>query len=116
MFVALDCYDAHGRNSLRDAIGETAKKTILLERDLDGSFAVFGPIISPIVGVAAGGAVNIVFMESFQKGGRAQCLEISRKHVTDVNPQNSCWVPECVYVLCDAKDITAMGGMMERDE
>jgi len=34
----------------------------------------------------------------------------------DVNPQNSHWAPECVYVLCDGKDITAIGGMMERDD
>ena len=34
----------------------------------------------------------------------------------DVNPLDSRWAPECVYVLCDAKDITAMGGMMERDD
>ena len=34
----------------------------------------------------------------------------------DVNPLDSRWAPECVYVLCDAKDITAMGGMMEREE
>ena len=34
----------------------------------------------------------------------------------NVNPQNSHWAPECVYVLCDGKDITAIGGMMERDD
>ena len=34
----------------------------------------------------------------------------------DVNPLEARWAPECVYVLCDAKDITAMGGMMEREE
>jgi len=34
----------------------------------------------------------------------------------DVNPLDSLWASECVYVLCDAKDITFMGGMMERDE
>ena len=33
----------------------------------------------------------------------------------DVNPQNSHWAPECVYVLCDGKDITAMWGTMESD-
>ena len=34
----------------------------------------------------------------------------------DVDPLDSHWAPECVYVLCDAKDITFVGGMMERDE
>ena len=34
----------------------------------------------------------------------------------DVNPLDSRWASDCVYVLCDAKDITFVGGMMERDE
>ena len=34
----------------------------------------------------------------------------------DVNPLDSRWAPEYVYVLCDGKDITAIGGMMERDD
>ena len=31
----------------------------------------------------------------------------------DVNPQNSRWAPEYVYILCDKKDNTVMGDMME---
>ena len=34
----------------------------------------------------------------------------------DVNLLNSHWAPEYVYVLCDGKGITAMGGMMKRDD
>ena len=34
----------------------------------------------------------------------------------DVNPLDSHWAPECVYVLCDVKDITAVGGMLEHEE
>ena len=33
----------------------------------------------------------------------------------DVNPVSSHWAQEFIYVLCDAKDIIRMHGMLERD-
>lgn len=57
--------------------------------------------------------------ESGAVGSEQKCKSLQGRWMEKKNNKETNgdgWAPECVYVLCDAKDITFVEGMMERDE